>query len=411
MECAVSWFDRGHPYRVRCTIDNSGIGALTNFPVRVRLSGIQPRWVDGVRFHQNNVLLKHEVDASITVGGMPYADFWVLIPSIPADDEAEFFCYLGAHAPSAEDGPAVWDANYVAVWHLSQLTGSYLDATGSAHNSTTEIVTSRDVRGIGRCAQLDGFFDYIDVPDHAAFSFTDGAGNDQPATLEAFVRPILDLGGFPSSNQLMSKASNAGNLLEWLFSLSKNGYLGFDCLHLDDTASIWRTSDAQLANGVWQHLVATYDGSESANGIVLYVDGATIASTPGSDGVYTGMSDTAVGLTIGATTNWLNGHYRGCLDEPRISKIVRSADWIAATSACCHNTYVTTHGIECRIRANRALAGPGRLAIPLTTRSAALAHVLDGKTMPPRNIGELSPYGRPGRKPWFVGRRTLFGSK
>lgn len=70
-----------------------------------------------------------------------------------------------------------------------------------------------------------------------------------------------------------------------------------------------QTKDA-VTSGAWHHLVMTYDGSSSAKGVHLYVDGVRMASTVLADNLKKSMTVTINPVT-GDSTNWAgNGDLR-----------------------------------------------------------------------------------------------------
>lgn len=157
--------------------------------------------------------------------------------------------------------------------------------------------------------------DVVTVPDNNAFSFTDGGGNDQPFSLTAWVR----LETLPGYMKVLAKYTTAGNQLEWQFYIDATGHIVLGCYKSDGTAQIRAASDgAVAADGEWYHIAGTYDGSESANGIETYIDGALQSSTPTTAGTYTGMTNGTAKVEIGRGTD---GNYDGIIKNAKVYSV------------------------------------------------------------------------------------------
>lgn len=80
--------------------------------------------------------------------------------------------------------------------------------------------------------------------------------------------------------------------------------------------------EAPGGNDVWQHVVATYDGSGTAAGIQIYVDGTAMAMTQVDD-TFTGPLSTDQTLYIGTWSDFWAGEWVGNIDETTLwSKVL-----------------------------------------------------------------------------------------
>jgi hypothetical protein len=71
--------------------------------------------------------------------------------------------------------------------------------------------------------------------------------------------------------------------------------------------------------GQWVHVAASYSASESATGLVLYLNGSAVAATGSTAGTYTGMSNTAADVTVGCIFRDGSPTFaNGLIDEVRI---------------------------------------------------------------------------------------------
>lgn len=147
--------------------------------------------------------------------------------------------------------------------------------------------------------EFDGEEDYIEVGDYPAFNFTDGAGDDSPFSLSAWVQTESDL----DQGAIISKNSGSGFASNWLL------------LHIEGT--VWaflydgsgnnlaairvRTSTTgNLPPGQWTHVLFTYDGTNSEAGMNLYINGQIASVVRDNPSPYNGQSSTTSPVRIGA---------------------------------------------------------------------------------------------------------------
>jgi hypothetical protein len=74
---------------------------------------------------------------------------------------------------------------------------------------------------------------------------------------------------------IVSKYLDAGAAYEWEFYID-GGLLYFD---VNNTVDYIGKATTAAVSGGWQHVVATYDGSETRAGIKLYIDGVEQATS------------------------------------------------------------------------------------------------------------------------------------
>ena len=156
---------------------------------------------------------------------------------------------------------------------------------------------------------LDGVDDYIDCGGNTDFSFTDGAGNDDPFSVSTWVK--LD-------STFKQRIVAKGNV-EWILTTDSSDKLFFSLYGGGSTSTrIGLVSDSVvLSAGTWHHIVATYDGSNADSGLTMYVDGSVVTASTSSAGSYTGMSSGQGALRIG---QWeLNSQVMdGLIDETSV---------------------------------------------------------------------------------------------
>ena len=244
-------------------------------------------WYDNLT---NEEIKAHASDAS---------NFGRLHPSEEAySHDAEF---ATIQVPKRDTLAMHWDFSEVSTTDGS---GEFIVNDLSQGNELTQTDINK------KAILLDGANDHILVSDQDAFSFTDGS-TDKPFSMSvwAFVGDIsTDNGPF------LTKADFSGpsNATEYIFKQA-NGKLQmfmYDTTKSQSGHSIRSIANAtSLTNNTWHHVVMTYDGSDSQNGITLYTDGSETAATKtttqtvvdGSPVVYENMHNTTVPLIIGAT--------------------------------------------------------------------------------------------------------------
>ena len=181
--------------------------------------------------------------------------------------------------------------------YVAETTAGTIDATLAQFTNTPFNQYSVD---------LDGYNDYIDCGGNTDFSFTDGSGNDSAFSISAWVK--LD-----SINR--ARVAAKGNM-EWLFGTDGDSKFSLFLWSNSSTGAFLGLRDTtSLPTGVWHHLVATYDGSNTASGINLYRAGNPTATLVNmSSGIYAGMASQQGSLRIGS---WElnNSVMNGLVDE------------------------------------------------------------------------------------------------
>ena len=129
---------------------------------------------------------------------------------------------------------------------------------------------------------------YFSTPDHADFSFGDGA-TDSGFTFIAALTPSSMV-----SNPLWGKYNSATGSGEYLFNIDGSGKL---CVLISDqsaSASLQRCYNTPLTdNGTMHVYAATYNGNSLVTGLKLYRDGVRVDDTSISSGAYVAMENTA----------------------------------------------------------------------------------------------------------------------
>jgi len=222
----------------------------------------------------------------------------------------------------------------VAQWKMDEGDGRMVyDSTGNNNDGTLILAGSATssawVSGkYGSALSFDGVDDYVSVSDSSSLIFGDGT-SDNSFSVEAWIN-MRDATKFG----ILSKAINTTSPnAEWGFYSYTEDKLLFNFWDDTGAAYISRKSNTALTDyeNRWIHVAASYDGSESASGIILYLNGSVLSSTVVSGGTYVAMHNTATPVTIGAVLN-LSGSWssfaNGLIDDVRIYSYARTADEI-----------------------------------------------------------------------------------
>lgn len=153
-----AWYNAAWTNRDLIVIDHtkvSGSSNLTNFPMVFSVTEASLRTVanggSAGQSNGNDILftgsdgitkLNHEIETYNGATGRLIA--WVQIPSLsPAADTVLYIYYGNASAANQQNVTAVWNGNYMAVWHLpngSALTAN--DSTSNVNNGTAGTATA-----------------------------------------------------------------------------------------------------------------------------------------------------------------------------------------------------------------------------------------------------------------------------
>jgi hypothetical protein len=264
-------------------------------------------------------LLNYEIDNYASSTGELEA--WIKIPSLPSTADYTIYMYYGnasAPANTTSNRQNTWSNGYAGVWHLGNVPTTANDSTANANNGTNHGATATTTIIDGGAA-FSGSPNYIGVATSTSLAVTTG-------TISAWINLAVS----PTSTAVWNGvvASAPWNVTGW------NGYwlgirgssggakiftvLGASSSYIDDTQG-----SVSMATGTWYSLVFTWDGSYMRQ----YVNGAA-AGTPVSQTIVpvTNVNQTNFGKDGGGDNSF---YLVGSIDEPRISSIARSADWIA----------------------------------------------------------------------------------
>ncbi|MFN7291760.1 MAG: DUF2341 domain-containing protein [Pirellula sp.] len=284
---------------------------VKDFPLLVRLNKdffeFGQAKADGadLRFStKNGEPLAYQIEEWDAANGL--ASIWVKIPIITGNARQEIKIYWGNTAAVSEsNGAAVFNSanNFAAVLHMNE---TVQDEVGTISAIDAGTALSTGVVGKSR-------------------TFSAGKGVNCGTEIKAFPS-----GSSPHSSEAWFKAKKINTtVLAWgvptgqskvVMNLASPSHLAVDCWF--GGAGI--VGDIPVPMSEWVHVVHAYDGKQAK----LYVNGV-IDNTAGSADM---KIPNKVSMHIGGW-NQVSGTYDfvGDIDEVRISKVARSADWIKLT--------------------------------------------------------------------------------
>jgi RHS repeat-associated protein len=235
--------------------------------------------------------------------------FWVKVPTLSHATDTTIYMFNGNSSVTTDQSnkTAVWDSNYALVSHLSDNAAntSVLDSTSNANTGTNSANTStKSVPGeIGNAlAYARASSDTTTFADSSSLEVTSAV------SFEGWIK---------------SSDTNGSNL--WRSYQNSSPYTGYGfgygvitsgkMSYWSSSHSSWVTANSTVNDGTWHHIAVTVS---SGGGVSFYRDGvADGTQTSNVPPLYTGGKAIA------------DGGFTGSLDEIRLSKTTRSADWIA----------------------------------------------------------------------------------
>lgn len=228
---------------------------------------------------------------------------WVQVPTI-STGTVLYICYDNSSiTTSQQHTSSTWDSNYVGVWHFPKSSGTLVasDSTSFANNLTAS-GTSATTGALGGNTDGGAAFTPNDYLRETTFS-----NSTTTMTVEAWVYSA----NFAQNAMIFNVETTNKH---WHFSFETNH------LSLYGASTTPTVSSTLPSNSAWHLLVGVLNGATGT----IYMDGALQTS-----GSITKASTTSGALDVGGYTDSGGGYYfTGDMDELRISKTVRTSQWI-----------------------------------------------------------------------------------
>lgn len=211
-------------------------------------------------------------------------------------------------------------ANLVSYYKMEN---NVSDSWGANHGTPTDITYASGL--VGQTAVFNGSSSRILVADNSNLSFTDGV-NDLPFSISFLVKHNA-----LKANDFYIGKDGVGTKQEWDMNYEA-GQFSIRLFSNGWANNISKKYSFTRVIGTTYHVLATYDGSKTADGIKLYINGISVGVNSIA-GTYTGMvNDTnkmSIGNYEGGTTQILNG----TLDELSIFNIELTAGEVLEINA------------------------------------------------------------------------------
>jgi hypothetical protein len=331
-ELNPTWYSEDWLYRKKITIPAAQVPAIAlDFPAVINVTDVDlgPARADGRDFVVTDstglVKLKTELEKWDATSKLTLW-FKTDLSAVAAN---EFYLYYGYLASADQHDPTnVWDANFVAVWHLPDDGPFGVPATIEDSLGVTDLTSSGWPTMTQTTGQVDGSLTFDGTQDYLEKITNDWRSADHIGTISAWVKPT----NFAAFMYVLSSCNSGSN--NWIFGLATQATSGKPYVYRKSGAADtidYIVSDDAVTSGVWNHLVMVSDGSAYN----YYIDGSVVSGVTVSGGANDGhwFADTTtrqnVAVGVRHTSAAYQYYWKGGLDEIKVSNIERSADWIA----------------------------------------------------------------------------------
>ncbi len=342
------WYNSDWQYRKKITIESDNVSGsinLPDFPVLISITDshlathADSNGDDILFTHNAGAKLSHEIESYDETSGQLVA--WVKIPSLSPSTDTDIYMYYDNDSAGNQENPAdVWDSNFVLVDHMQDdpdnahtrdSTSNDNDGTKGGAGTPTEVAGK-----VGEAQDFDGTAgEYIDYGAQAELEL-DGVD----LTLEVIIKPTdwnpsyvtqllgtyLDVGDKGWEFGLGGDLSDPGKP----YSMVGDGV---------DTSVIF--SDDAITTGSYYALAFTF--IESTKLAAHYTNG--VANGGGT--LSRGIKDESLNCYAGARggSTYLQN---GIVDEVRVSRVARSADWIQTSynNQIYPGTFITMGSVQ-----------------------------------------------------------------
>jgi len=328
----------GYSYGKSITIQGSQItGSLSNFPVLINITDPSLKQAAAGGRLQNasgydviftlpdcSTVLPMQLEKYTAATGEYIA--WVKLPALNAGTNKMIYMFYGKTGVVADpSSTAVWDANYMGVWHFNN---SVNDGTSNTRNLTNNSTTNSTGSKIGDGRLLNnagppfpqsgsGTIKYLQLPNNMFnavnnFTFEGWVFLNKASTNW---ERIFDFGRGTQFNMFLTPSTGTLGIKRFAITINNN---------VNEERLSSATSTDTTA---WHHFAITIDPVSKVG--VFYYDGVadvsgTIDLTPNSLGA---TNANYFGRSQYSTDEGLYGTF----DEFRISNSTRSAGWIATS--------------------------------------------------------------------------------
>jgi len=309
----------GYSYYKSLTLDHTVPGStLSSFPVLVvidedsDLGGHARSDGKDIRFRLDgsSTDLDHEIESYAVAAGTATGIIHLNVPTVSVvSDTVVYAFYDGTTNYYDSSTPSgTWNANYEAVWHLSDLD----DSTANGHTLSNSGATSGGTGEIGDCYTFaDGDYLYVSDPVCA----------DPPVTLTAWFKRT------DSTNyrrRTILAVIDSDDKAHYILAAHRQNSEASQHVNMDHTSDTSGTSRAEIGDwsvSTWHHGAGWFAGGTGSDKLKAFLDasGSTDSNYQSSSG--------HDAFRIGSASGY-NG-FVGSIDEARVSSVTLTDDWIA----------------------------------------------------------------------------------
>jgi hypothetical protein len=195
-------------------------------------------------------------------------------------------------------------------WPLDENVGTTTtDASGNGSNGSITGPVTWTTGRVGSALNFNGTDGVVNAGTNPAIA------NLPAITVSAWIRPTGT--GETGYGRILQKGNGTTSAVGFWLNLTSNSGVQFSSYF--SSASVQRTTTGSNINltGVWQHVVATWDGTTSGGGIHIYRNGVELAYAATVNGTGSRVDDSASILWIGNNNSGART-FAGTLDDIRI---------------------------------------------------------------------------------------------
>ncbi len=214
--------------------------------------------------------------------------------------------FLGVEVNEWAEWTESLNTDLQAYYKLDRASGVVLDSLGI--NNGTNNNSLRNVTGIiDRAFEFNGVNTSVDFASNTSIDdIFDGGG-----TISLWMNST-----YPGHKRMLDKSNNdaftegfsfyaAGSVNDVYGILFGKGF--------SSTRGIWQQTTDNINNGVWTHVVITYNSNSTSNVPIVYVNGSSVAMTTELTPVGTTKSDATFNLLMGKSS--VADYFTGTIDE------------------------------------------------------------------------------------------------
>jgi hypothetical protein len=342
----VAWYpSSGWTYRRTLHLDHtlvSGTANLSSFPALISFTDTALKAsVSGGHVNNENgydiiftssdgtTKLDHEIEKY--TGSTGEIIMWARIPILTYANDTEIYIYYGnsSISTSQEAAAAVWDSNYLGVWHLKE------DPTGTApqmieSNNGNSLTATSLVAGDQLACQVDGGLSFNGSSKYA----TTGNKNVTVQNLSQYtISAWLYTGTLGARKTAWEELNNGtGSRLKFAIDLAtaigKTGtntyfFFGGRVADADSFTNFAVNDSVAVALSTWYYVVAVFDSVNDVHHVMVNGTDVTNALAKAAIANTVTSQNPRMAARPGTAAEWWNGR----IDEMRVSNTMRAVDW------------------------------------------------------------------------------------